>query len=320
MDVLNLRAVLNCVLLCIFVLGIARSTPVYAGPYDLSDETDPEKRSDTAEMIAAKKRLCHSTDEYIKTLKYLRETKDFGFREDAARKIAEIVSGGCDGAANRFAQILILLKTVGMSERRTLEMALEFAKASPDVQKNFLEIFTKAFLTEFFDYEFPKAMNLAFELSRDYKGDPARARADFIALVRFCKNSKSLDLPMSFCADYSIEMAKLSQFYKHGVSTVFLELFKDLRNRKEFSLDVKTALEISHGILKNGPLAPQNFMKAFDYATKEFEYDKKKALEFAAKMANHSFVGDEPPVMQFVPQAAPPPMPTPQALKPGGGG
>lgn len=252
---------------------------------------------------AAGRKLCLSTEEYVKTLKFLRETKDFGFREEASRKIADQVSKGCTGAAERFAKILLLLKTVGMSEKKSLEMALEFAAVEPDVQKNFLEIFSKSFLAEFFDYEFPKAMALAIELSRDYKGDPAQARGDFIELVRFCKDSKSLDLSMKFCSDYAVQMAKLSQFFDKGVAKPFFSLFNDLRNKREFSLDVKTALEVAYGILKNGPMAQRNFIEGFEFASKDLELDKRKAIEFALSLSDRSFVGEKPPIMQFTPDS-----------------
>jgi hypothetical protein len=125
---------------------------------------------------------------------------------------------------------------------------------------------------------------------------------------------------MSFCADYAIEMAKLSQFFKRGVAPEFLDLFRQLRERKDLNLDVKMALQLSHAILKSGPLGPVNFMKAFEFATKEFEFDKKKALEFAGRMADRSFVGERPPIMQYVPEATPIPMPTPFVPPVGSGG
>ncbi len=125
-----------------------------------------------AEREQASKLLCHSTAEYIKTLKFLRSTHDFSFREKPSRMIADEVSRGCDGAAKRFSQVLLLLKSVGLSEKRSLEMALEFAHTNPEVQKNFVEIFTRAYLAEFLDYEYPRALRIAMDLSRDYKGDP----------------------------------------------------------------------------------------------------------------------------------------------------
>ena len=276
-------------LVCLFASQVS-----WANPYDPPPAI---KRA----MEAAQEQLCNSTEEYIKALKFLRESKEITFREDAARKIADQVANGCNGAADRFAQVLLLLKAIGISERRCLEMALEFSTFTPEVQKNFVEIFSRSFLAEFFDYEYGKAMRLAYDLSKNYKGDPVQAREDFIELVRFCKDSKKLDLPVNFCAEYVVKIAGLSQYYLTGVRTPFYTLLTELRQKKELSLDLKTSLEMIYHILKNGPTAPKNFYDAFNFATSEsgLGMDKKTALNFAVSLAYRSHVGDEPPIMYF---------------------
>lgn len=252
-----------------------------------------------AERKVAKAKLCDSTDSYIKTLKFLRETKDFHFNEEANRRIAEQVSKGCTGAAERFSQVLVLLKTVGLSEKKALEVALEFVFSSPEVQKNFIEVFTKSFLAEFFDYEFPKAMKLALELSKDYDGDPATLRTDFISLIKYCKEKKGLDLPISQCASYAVVVAKLSQYHEKGIATEFITLFEQLRTRKDLTLNIKKAMEITPRILQNGPKAKDNFFAAYEFAMKDLEYDRANALTFGLQLADRSFIGEKPPVLQF---------------------
>jgi hypothetical protein len=276
-------------LIAALLIGVA---PAFAKVYDAA--SDPFKR----EREQAEKRLCNSTAEYAKILRYIRDTEK-GMKEDVARDIAKKVAKGCDGAASRFTKVLILLRTVGLSARSSMKMALSFANEHPDVQKNFVEIYTKAYLTEFFDYEYPKAMKLALDLSKGYKGDPAIARNDFIELVKFCKDSQKLDLPMRFCADYATKVAKLSQYYKEGVSKPFMSLFGDLRDKKEFSLDVRDALALSYQVLRHGPLAPKNFFEAFDLAIRDLGHDKTNSLEFAADLAVNSYMDDTPPILQF---------------------
>jgi hypothetical protein len=248
---------------------------------------------------AAKEKLCDSTDAYIKTLKFLRESKDFHFNEEAARKIAAQVSKGCTGAAERFSQVLVLLKTVGLSEKKSLEVALEFVFSTPDVQKNFVEIFSKSFLAEFFDYEFPKAMKLALELSKGYEGDPAILREDFISMIKYCKDKKGLDLPLSQCANYAVIVAKLSQYHDKGIATDFVSLYETLRFKKDFNFDVKKAMELTPRILQNGPKAKDNFFSAYEFALKDLEYDRRQAVLFALELADRSFVGEKPPLLQF---------------------
>lgn len=247
----------------------------------------------------ANSKLCESTAAFTKTLKFLRETKDFHFNEEANRRIAEQVSKGCTGSAERFSQVLVLLKTVGLSEKKSLEVALEFVFSSPEVQKNFIEVFSKSFLAEFFDYEFPKAMKLALELSKDYEGDAAILRADFISLIKYCKEKKGLDLPLSQCASYAVMVAKLSQYHEKGIATEFVTLYEELRYRKDLTLNVRKAMEIAPRILQSGPKAKDNFFAAYEFAMKDLEYDRAHALTFGLQLADRSYLGEKPPILQF---------------------
>lgn len=241
------------------------------------------------------KSLCHSTKEYIETLQWLRASRDFVLPEHTSRLIAKKVSRGCDGAAARFSQVLLTLKGVGVSDPGALAMALDFSSQSPDVQKNFTEIFTRAYLNEFFGYEYPQAVRIAIELSKDYKGEPAQVREDFIELVRYCKDGKTLDLPNNLCAEYVMKLAHLSQYFPDGVRGPFYKLFNQLRNDRKYHLDMKTAMEVSYNVLRNGPMGPENFYSGFDFATKKdgLNMSLKPALAFAIQMADRSFVGNE---------------------------
>lgn len=262
---------------------------------EYGEEVDPRLQL----LEQQKRQLCGSTEEFIKTLQFLHTTKDVTFAEDASRKIAEVVSAGCDGAATRFAKVITLLKTVGLSDRKALEMSLEFAAQPPDVQKNFSEIFSQTFLKEFFDYEYPLAAALAYELSRDYHGDPLQVRDDFIDLVRFCKDGKNLDLPMKMCAEYTVKLARLTQYHPQGIREPFKTLFKALRTKPEFSLDVKKALEISYNVLQGGPRASENFFAAYAFANKKdgLDYNRQQSMAFALRMASRSHLGEHPPVV-----------------------
>jgi hypothetical protein len=265
--------------------------------------------------------LCNSSTEYIRTIQFLRKTQVILVTEQTARKIADLVSKSCDGGADRFAKILVMLKTVGLSDKAAVKMGLQFAARSPDVQKNFLEIFTHSFLAEFFDYDYPTAVALAFELSKNYKGNPAQVRDDFIELVRFCKDGKKLDLPSRLCAEFTIKVARLSQFYPQGVRTSFYKLYQRFREDKEFGIDIQTALRTTYGILKNGPRAADNFFQGYDFAIadKGLAMTQGQALKFGLKMAARSYRGVEPPIFneqplrnKLQPSGKPPVDPAPQ--------
>lgn len=249
------------------------------------------------------KKLCNSTDEYIATLRFLRSNKDMNYTEKTSRLIAEKVARGCDGAAERFSQILILLKTIGLSDRSALAMALDFSSQTPDVQKNFSEIFTRAFLSEFFDYNYNTAYRIAIELSKNYRGEPAQVREDFVELAHYCKDGKTLDLPGTLCSEYTIRLVRLSEYFPDGIRKPFYSLFTTLREKPEFTLDMKTALDVTYNVLKNGPRAPENFLSAYKYAMEKngLDLDRKQSLAFALRMADRSFIGgDQPPFIPAV--------------------
>lgn len=272
---------------------LALISPIVLADSIAEDDIPEDRRSAIAEFEQSQ---CASTVEYIRTLKFIRENRILMVTEDAGRKIADQVSKGCNGAADRFSKTLILLKTIGVSDRKALETAFTFSKLPDQMQYNFAEIFSKTFLAEFFDHDYSTALKLALELSKDYKGDPAMVREDFIDLVKFCKDTQSLDLPIKLCYEYTIKLARLSQYYLSGVRQHFYKLYSSLRNREDLSLDVKSSLDISYNVLKHGPKAADNFFAAFEYAVSKdgLNHSIGKATEFALTMAKRSHVGPEP--------------------------
>jgi hypothetical protein len=281
-------------LFCLHLSVAGASTPVSQD----GESYDPRK-----ELIKEQaKKLCRSTDEYIKTLKFLRTTKEIILPEHSARLIAEKVSKGCNGSSERFTRNLRLLKNVGLSDPKSLELSLLFSGYPAEWQDNFAVVFTKSYLSEFYDYDYTTAVKLAFELSRDYQGDANEVRDDFIALSKFCKESRSVELPVKICADIAVKLARLSELYPEGIRKPFTTLYTKLREDKDFSLDVKTALDVAYNVLKNGPTAPDNFLSAYAYSMKEdgLASDRKKSLHFALKMAVRSYIGDEPPAIPAV--------------------
>lgn len=261
------------------------------------DEAMPELRRKA--LLEQKEKSCESTTEYIQVLEFMRANKDFLVTETAARQIADRVSQGCTGSARRFTKILTMLKKVGISDRKALEMAFDFANLPDYVQTNFSEIFTKSFLAEFFDYDFTTALALAMELSKNYRGDPVQVRNDFLELVKFCKDGTQLDLPTKLCAEYTVKLARLSQYYAEGLREPFHKVYRALRDKEEFSYDIKSSLDLTYSILKGGPKAIDNFFSAFNYASNKdgLGFAQDKAMKFALKMAGRSFKGKEPVVI-----------------------
>lgn len=256
----------------------------------------------TAPVQAAKPepegpKLCESTQEYIKTIKFLREYKG-KLPEKASRKIASKVSQGCTGASDRFSKIFLLIREMGVDQGQSLDIAMDFSHLDDETFKNFYEIFQRAYLTEFFDFDFKTSFNLAYELSKDYKGNPEQARKDFLALIKFCSEEKKLGLPLRFCAEFATKVAKLSQYYPKGIYQPFEDLYKKLRTKEPFGLSVKKSFELLIQILQHGPKAPDNFIKGYQFALdpKGLDLNANKALKFALKMAQQSVTELPPPL------------------------
>src|SRR5437879_365654 len=110
MGVLVLRRALLILLTGVSAFAWASGEDLEPDPHDVN-------------VAAQAKFLCTSTEEYVKTLKFFRTSKEFQFPENTSRLISEKVARGCNGASERFTQVLLLLKAVGLSERKSLEMA-----------------------------------------------------------------------------------------------------------------------------------------------------------------------------------------------------
>ncbi|MCC7404042.1 MAG: hypothetical protein IT288_06535 [Bdellovibrionales bacterium] len=244
-------------------------------------------------------RLCSSTKEYIEALEFLRKYGTAGMRDEVARQLADYVSRGCDGAARRFRETYALLAKMGVSHVRSLEMGMDFASQTDEVQKNFFEILKQSYLTEFLNYDFELALKIAYEFSRDLPANHVRARNDFVALVRFCLDPKEISIPLNICGLMALELVRLSPHFPDGVFKPFQELYAMLRDGETFGLSLRDSLEVVMRVLKYGPRAPANFRQGYEYAVsgKGLNYPPHEGLKFALKMARRSATGTPLPLV-----------------------
>lgn len=244
------------------------------------------------------KEHCHSTQEYIKTLEFFRKESMTPIPEKQAREISGLVAQGCDGAAERFTQAYLTMKKTGVSLQKAVEVGLALAKASPLTVKNFYEIFQKTYLGDFFNLPFETSFEIAYQLSKDFRGNLETARTDFNKIGELCLSNKSIGLPVPECALYAVRLAKLGEYYPKGVYDSFQEVYPKLREDKRFGLPIGLALDVSYRVLSHGPMAKINFLQAFNYAIdkKGLDLDGKPALDFALKMSQFSTLQNEPPI------------------------
>ncbi|MCB0384781.1 MAG: hypothetical protein KDD43_05260 [Bdellovibrionales bacterium] len=243
-------------------------------------------------------KLCYSTQEYILALEFLRSHGTAGMRDEVARGLADQVSRGCDGAAERFRETYLALTKMGVAHIKALEIAMEFSQLSTEVQENFFEILNHSYLTEFLNYDFEMALRIAYEFSKDLKAYHGRARDDFIALVKFCLNPKEMSVPVNVCGLMALELVRLSPHYPEGVFKSFQDLYAKLRAGESFGLSLRDSLEVIVRVLKFGPRAPANFHRGYDFAVsqKGLNYPPHEALKFALRMARRSATGKPLPL------------------------
>ncbi len=122
--------------------------------------------------------FCDSTPELIRTYEFLKEQKEVPTTEEQNLRVAEIVSEGCNGAAERFIEVILLLKKAGLSSAGSLRFCLEFSKLPKDVQKNFVEIFQDIYSPEMYNQDYKFAVEMALKLSKEFKGSTRTVRKD----------------------------------------------------------------------------------------------------------------------------------------------
>jgi len=251
---------------------------------------------------------CDPIIEYKEALQFFRKEKgDINPSEARARSLAFEISKGCLGGAKRFIKVCLLLKRSGVDHSRAIEYAVEFAKSDDETVENFFELFKKTYLGEYFDLDYTTALKISFELSKLFKGNRKQARLDFLEISQFCTSKDGMNLPVSKCAEISVIMTRLSQYYPDGIRSDFLKLYKALREDRRFGVSILTAVRIMNEVLPYGPTAPQTFLKSYEFAIDPsgLASGGMSAVKFAVQMAKGAVKKWPPPIY------TPPKFPTP---------
>jgi hypothetical protein len=234
--------------------------------------------------------LCLSTREFVTTLEFLREHKEFSLSEQDARLLSEKVSDGCTGASKRFIQVLNVLVKAGVPTKKAIEIGLKFGQSSDDKTAAFLTIFKGSYIESLLDLDVNQAMKIALELSDTYEGKSKLVEKNFNLLVEFCVDKKSLDLPLPECARLAARVVKNGSDHEFYISNEFISLFNYLTDEKAANLPTFEALVVSEFVTKFGPEAKKNFIPAYEYAVNKKGLDRsvKDAIEFGKTMASKS--------------------------------
>lgn len=233
---------------------------------------------------------CLSTREYVTTLKYLEERKEFQLQKDQARKIADQVSLACTGGAERFIRVMNTLLKAEIDSKTALSSSLKLATAGKENTDAFIEIFKSAFLEKLLDRDAQASYKIAMNFAQDFKGDLNLASKNFFAVASYCSEEGKINLAKNRCMESSQKIAKLSGQMKQDLSKNFFKLIEFLMNASEANLPLFKALEISERVMENGNLAVDNFIEGFHFAMAKdgLALGVSEAISFAEKMASRS--------------------------------
>lgn len=244
---------------------------------------------------ADKPATCLATREYITSLEYLREHKEFLMNEVDARNLAQKVSMGCTGASKRFIQTSNILIKAGVPSKKALEHGLKFANSSDEAYSAFLTVFKGAYIESLLDLNVAEALNVAMELSYSYEGNKKLAEEQFNKLVQFCVDKKSLDLPLAECARIATRVVKNAPPFDFKIADDFIELFNYLSGQQRSNLPTFEALKVAEHVTQFGPEAKKNFTQAYEYGVNKNGLDLtiKAAIDFGKAIAAESVKKDK---------------------------
>jgi hypothetical protein len=234
--------------------------------------------------------VCESTKEYITTLNFLRKSDKYQIKEADARKIAIQISKGCSGAAQRFINIVSLLSNASVDTSSSIKIAREVALKGEKVNRAFIGVFRRSYRSSDFDLSAKDSLQLARELSLDFKGDIGVSITNFDKFSEFCLSYKGLDLPKKECANMVKELVQVGDSFRVPIAPAYMEIFNFLVDRDEVNLPLYKALKLSKQTITYGPTAVKNFKDAYHFAIhqKGLNKGRKQAISFALLMAKNS--------------------------------
>lgn len=239
---------------------------------------------------------CEATKEYVTTVEYLRDKKDFGLKAAQIYKIADSISKGCSGASQRFIKISNLLTKVGVDSASAITHAKKFSRKDDAFVDAFIAIFKQTYSQKNLDLDALNSLKISLKLSVEFSGNIEVAVKDFNELVEFCKDRKEMDLPLPQCAQLATRVTRLGQKYEKPIATPFIKLVKFLEESSKGPKQPKSnVIKIAESVIKFGPVASENFIDAYKYAVKKdgLDFTQAQAIKFGQKLASRSFKSEK---------------------------
>lgn len=241
--------------------------------------------------IDSKFETCTPSKEFITTMNYLKEKKEFSLNQNDAVSTAKEVAKGCRYSGKRFINALDLLLKINLATSDAIKVAKQVANSDEVKSEAFNDVLKRSFTKKYLDLPLKDAVHYAMELSINFKGSPAMAHADFKKLVDFCKDDDYLEMPLGKCAEMSLKVSKLTTRYSQSLSKSYITLFEFLNDKEGPNLPTYQALSIANELIEYGPTVAQSFKTAYEYASNEksgLALDRTKAINFAKDLSKYS--------------------------------
>jgi hypothetical protein len=238
------------------------------------------------------KEECQSTKEFITTLNYLKNKKEYGIEEKKSIEISSFVASGCNGAANRFIQTMNFLTDAEVPTNLALVNAKNVALENDQVYNNFVTIFKKIYVEKYFDLTAAKSLKMASELTVKMDKEPSKVLEDFNTLGDFCMGRNGVDLGYEKCSEFIFKTLIKSKDLNVSIGKQAIEFFDFLtKEEKGPKLTVANALLEIEKVVEFGPNGMTNYRDGFSFALNNqgLNYGNIEAMKFAYDMAYKSF-------------------------------
>jgi hypothetical protein len=229
---------------------------------------------------------CERFSSFKETYEFIEVDQDLNLSPSTSMQIAMEVSKGCEGASQRFQKVFKLLKKVGVDYKKSIELALQFAYLDDSRTENFVQIFSKTYLENYFNFDFKNSFEITFNLSKELKDQPEVVRNDFIKLTQFCMKTRELALPVPVCAKMILELVASAPYYPQGIYPYFEDTF--YFSKVDLKMNLTDSLKTTLKILKQGPKAFENFKNTHNYLTQKINLKKKDVIKLSHAVAEHS--------------------------------
>lgn len=264
----------------LFIVSAATScTTVTERPLPAADQAHQSKGNGESYQ---EYKACPAAREFIATQKFLTAKSEFKLDAKEIESIAQRVSSGCKGAAQRFASTVTLLSASGLGLHNALESGIELSAKNDNLARGFRQVFGHCFLKEHLDLDLLNCLKVANWLSLD-EGS-AFEPDNFVKAVNICTKDSGIQLSHSRCAKLAIRLAKVPFNSKaYSAADTFKTMYGFLTGDGGPKVGAMQAVKLAEFLASHSPSSADNYQVAFAFAKRN--RDIRRAHRFALALA-----------------------------------